>query len=81
MISSSSGCLNRLAFNPREPLLIIGDSLGVVHSMKLSPNLRKRSKKILEALKENNMKLYKKLEFSKLDDILAQVIPRQQEEN
>ena len=49
--------------------------------MKLSPNLRKRSKKIQEALKESNMKLYKKLEFSKLDDILAQVIPRKQDEN
>ena len=44
--------------------------------MKLSPNLRKRTKKEKEALKENNLKLYKRLEFSKLDDILAQVIPR-----
>ena len=56
--------------------MIVGDSQGVVHSMKLSPNLRKKNKKIEDALKDNNMKLYKKLELAKLEDILAQVIPR-----
>ena len=40
ILSSAQGSLNSLSFNPGEPLLILGDSLGVVHSMKLSPNLR-----------------------------------------
>ena len=42
ILSSAQGSLNSLSFNPGEPLLILGDSLGVVHSMKLSPNLRQR---------------------------------------
>ena len=93
ILSSAQGSLNSLSFNPGEPLLILGDSLGVVHSMKLSPNLRqphtnifhglviffanrRRDKKTTEALKEGNTKLFRQMEFSKLDDILAQVIPR-----
>lgn len=76
VLSSSQGSLNRLAFNPDEPLLIIGDSLGMVHAMKLSPNLRKKDKKTMEALRDNNVKLLKKIEFSKLDEILSQVIPK-----
>ena len=43
--------------------------------MKLSPNLRKKTKKSEEALKENNSKLLLKLKEEKLDDILAQVGP------
>ena len=37
---------------------------------------RRRDKKTTEALKEGNTKLFRQMEFSKLDDILAQVIPR-----
>ena len=55
--------------------MIAGDSKGVVHSIKLSPNLRKRTKKAEDALQENNIKLFTKLEMSKLEDILSQVIP------
>ena len=29
-----------LAFNTAEPLIIVGDSAGNIHSLKLSPNLR-----------------------------------------
>ena len=75
MISFSQGILNQIAFNNSEPLLIVGDSKGVVHSVKLSPNLRKRTKEAEEALKDNDMKGFNKLEVSKLEDILAQVIP------
>ena len=56
-------------------MIIAGDSRGLVHSLKLSPNLRKRNKKTEEAFREN-MKLFVQMEHSKLDDILAQVIPR-----
>ena len=73
--SFSQGILNQIAFNNSEPLLVVGDSKGVVHSVKLSPNLRKRTKEAEEALKENDEKMFKKLEVSKLEDILAQVIP------
>ena len=76
VLSSSQGSLNRVAFNPDEPLLIIGDSLGMVHAMKLSPNLRKKDKKTIEALRDNNVKLLKKIEYTKLDEILSQVIPK-----
>ena len=56
-------------------MIIAGDSRGLVHSLKLSPNLRKRNKKTEEAFIENT-KLFIQMEHSKLDDILAQVIPR-----
>ena len=65
-ISFSQGILNQIAFNKSEPLLVVGDSKGVVHSVKLSPNLRKRTKEAEEALKENDEKRFKKLEVSKL---------------
>ena len=55
----------------------MGDGNGVVRSMKLSPNLRKRNKQTDEALKENNFKLFRHLEYSKLEDILAQVVPKE----
>ena len=77
VLSSSQGILNRLSFSPREPLIIVGDGNGVVRSMKLSPNLRKRNKQTDEALKENNFKLFRHLEYSKLEDILAQVVPKE----
>ncbi len=33
--------LTRVAFNPIHPIVIVGDDKGVVHSLKLSPNLRR----------------------------------------
>jgi dynein intermediate chain 1 len=33
--------LTRIAFNPRYPILLVGDSTGNVSALKLSPNLRK----------------------------------------
>ena len=32
--------LNHISFNATDPIIIVGDSLGVIHSLKLSPNLR-----------------------------------------
>jgi dynein intermediate chain 1 len=34
--------LTHVSFNPFEPVLLIGDEKGTIHSMKLSPNLRKK---------------------------------------
>jgi len=36
--------LTRIAFNPRYPILLVGDSKGNVSALKLSPNLRKSCK-------------------------------------
>ncbi len=33
--------LTRVAFNPRHPVLLVGDARGGLTSLKLSPNLRK----------------------------------------
>lgn len=35
--------LTQVCFNPREPVILVGDDHGVVQSFKLSPNLRKMS--------------------------------------
>merc|ERR1712032_1389451 len=55
IVSFKVGVLNSLAFNNVEPLVIVGDSGGKVHSLKLSPNLRKkpRSKAAEEAIKND----------------------------
>ena len=52
----------------------MGDSRGIVHSLKLSPNLRKRSKEAQKAIQDEDMKEYMKLEVKKLDQLLTQVI-------
>lgn len=36
--------LTRICFNPKEPIILVGDSRGTVLSLKLSPNLRQTSK-------------------------------------
>lgn len=33
--------LTRVAFNPKHPILLVGDSKGIVSALKLSPNLRR----------------------------------------
>merc|ERR1711865_952871 len=33
--------LTKLAFNPKHPIILVGDDRGCVTSLKLSPNLRK----------------------------------------
>ena len=60
-----------------EPLVIVGDSGGKIHSLKLSPNLRKkpRSKAAEEAIKNDDMDALYKEEIVKLKKILSQVVP------
>ena len=36
--------LTRICFNPKSPILLVGDDRGTVLSLKLSPNLRKITK-------------------------------------
>ena len=45
ILSNAAGVLNCISFNKVEPVIIVGDSTGMVHSLKLSPNLRKKSEK------------------------------------
>jgi dynein intermediate chain 1 len=44
--------LTSVRFNPVDPILLIGDERGVVHSLKLSPNLRKAGDEQVEKLQK-----------------------------
>ena len=54
VITSGEGGLNKIAFNTQEPIVVVGDTTGHIHSLKLSPNLRKKTKEILRAIQNNN---------------------------
>ena len=54
VITSGEGGLNKIAFNTQEPIVVVGDTTGNIHSLKLSPNLRKKTKEILRAIQNNN---------------------------
>lgn len=57
--------LTRVAFNPRYPVLLVGDSKGNVSAYKLSPNLRKSVKDEKGGAKVED------LERQKLDQVIA----------
>lgn len=40
--SAKNTKLNHVAFNPEQPIVLLGDDHGAVNSMKLSPNMRKK---------------------------------------
>ena len=63
-----------MAFNAAEPLLIVGDSKGRVHSFKLSPNLRIRTKEASSAIAMGEEKVFRQLEVKKMKKILEQVV-------
>ena len=65
--------LNHIAFNPTHPIILVGDSLGRIQSLKLSPNLRLLSREVRQALLNKETKKAGELEIKKLDDILAQL--------
>ena len=56
---------------------LVGDSSGEVHSMKLSPNLRKQSREVKIALAAKDLKKAGELEIKKLANILGQVRDQQ----
>ena len=74
MVSKKLGILNHVSFNPEEPIIIVGDSRGYVHSLKLSPNLRKKSQEALKALQEQETVEWRKTEVRKLQQLLTQLI-------
>ncbi|XP_023325697.1 dynein intermediate chain 1, axonemal [Eurytemora carolleeae] len=66
--------LNHISFNPSEPLIIVGDSCGHVHSLKLSPNLRRMNKETQQAILNKEPNLVKAAEIRKLEKLLEQVV-------
>ena len=57
-------------------MLIVGDSKGRVHSLKLSPNLRIRTKEAKEALEEGGVEKLMKVEKEK---IIAMLLSQKKE--
>ena len=77
IITSKDGVLNSIEFAKVSPLVIVGDSTGRVHSLKLSPNLRKipQTKTAEEAVKNGDTRALHREEVLKLTKMLEQVIP------
>ena len=73
IIPRKTGRLNHISFNPTHPIIIVGDSTGQIHSLKLSPNLRKQNRDVKIALANKNKAKAAMLEIKKLEDLLAQV--------
>ena len=65
--------LNHISFNQSHPIIIVGDSKGVVHCLKLSPNLRRQSKEVKTALLNKDLKKAGEMEIKKLEQLLGQV--------
>jgi len=61
--------LTRLCFNPKEPILLVGDGRGAVLSLKLSPNLRRRHWKVEKGEVDDATTAAKK-EKSQLDELI-----------
>eukprot|EP01023_Acetabularia_acetabulum_P022891 TRINITY_DN22470_c0_g1_i5.p1 TRINITY_DN22470_c0_g1~~TRINITY_DN22470_c0_g1_i5.p1 ORF type:complete len:678 (-),score=142.08 TRINITY_DN22470_c0_g1_i5:229-2262(-) len=64
--------LTRIAFNPKHPIILIGDDRGCVTSLKLSPNLRKVSE-------VQSGQKFEDLEIAKLDKVLEVALKSQPE--
>ena len=73
IIPRKTGRLNHISFSPTHPIIIVGDSTGQIHSLKLSPNLRKQNRDVKIALANKNKAKAAMLEIKKLEDLLAQV--------
>ena len=83
IVANTTGVLNCISFNKIEPVIIVGDSTGMVHSLKLSPNLRKKSDKSNQGkdgedkgFADDDKKVALMMEVTKLKKILSQVIQR-----
>lgn len=57
------GKLTKIVFNPRHPILLVGDDKGTVTSLKLSPNLRRVSK-------PEKGQVFEVLEVAKLNQVI-----------
>jgi hypothetical protein len=56
--------LTRLVFNPKHPILLVGDDKGCITSLKLSPNLRKTS------IPESPKMKWEDMEVAKLNHVI-----------
>jgi dynein intermediate chain 1 len=61
--------LTRLCFNPKDPVLLVGDGRGTVLSLKLSPNLRQKAKP--EKGQPDDPQSLRELEVEKLNRLIA----------
>jgi len=61
--SKKKSSLTHLAFNPRDPVILVGDERGTVQVYKLSPNLRKMTASTLDKLEVDT-------ETKKLENVL-----------
>ena len=61
--------LTRVAFNTKDPIILVGDDKGVVHALKLSPNLRKLTP-IPDGMTRGDV------EIEKVNDLIGAVDPR-----
>ena len=71
--------LNHISFNAHHPIIIVGDSKGAIHCLKLSPNLRRQTKEVRTAMLNKEPKKALELEIRKLESLLAMV--REPDEN
>lgn len=55
IIEANDGCLTFVSFHPKWPIILVGDDKGRIHSLKLSPNLRKNTKIEKEEAERNKM--------------------------
>ena len=73
VVSRRKAKLNHISFNLAHPVIIVGDSCGHIHSLKLSPNLRRQSKEIRMAILTKDLAKAGEMEIGKLKILLAQV--------
>lgn len=55
VIEANDGSLTSVKFHPKWPIILVGDDKGRVHSMKLSPNLRRNTKIDKEEAERNKL--------------------------
>jgi len=60
--------LTKVAFNPKDPVILVGDSRGTVLSLKLSPNLRQKIK--LEKGQPDDPESLRRYEVEKLNRLI-----------
>jgi dynein intermediate chain 1 len=81
VVSKRKARLNHISFNLAHPVIIVGDSCGHIHSLKLSPNLRRQSKDVRMAILNKDLVKAGELEVGKLKVLLAQVKEPEGEED
>ena len=81
VVHTRKATLTHLVFNHHYPVLLVGDTQGVTHCLKLSPNCRKQEKEIRKAAKNNDEAMVRKLEIRKLEKLLQQVKISQDRDN